>query len=57
MVLRYDNDVRQSIFNEADIIDIDYVESYQLRCATPQDSLAKSYEMKNEPANKKSSKN
>jgi len=44
---RYNDDKRDA-FNEQDQIDISYVETYKLECATPQDSLAKSYENQND---------
>jgi len=45
---RYDNDVRTSSFDINNRIDLNYVESYELICATPMDSLAKGNEIQND---------
>ena len=45
---RYENDMRKSTFDENDRIDVDYVSEYMLNCATPEDSLAKNYEIQND---------
>jgi len=45
---RYKNDIRKSEFNTKDRIDLDYVTEYELDCATPPDSVAKSHEIRND---------
>ena len=44
---RYENDTRTSIFDERDRIELDYVDTYSLDCATPPDSEVKDVEIRN----------
>ncbi len=45
---RYENDVRKSVFDVNNQIELDYVVDYELDCATPPTSIAKNYEVKKE---------
>jgi len=45
---RYENDTRISAFDERNRIELGYIETYNLGCATPCDSIAKDVEIKND---------